>query len=79
MWHNLGTQKGKQLANLAVSVLLPHQDAIGGIIIALLLMAIVIPGLNAIDYLIFHSPYTPAVIIATTIILLYIYPVEPDR
>ena len=58
---------------------LPHQDTIGGIIIALLLLAIVIPGLTAIDYLIFHSPYTPAVILATTIILLYIYPVEPDR
>ena len=44
-----------------------------------LLLAVMIPVINVIDDFILNSSYPPLVALVTIVVLLYIYPVEPDR
>ena len=67
------------LATVSLTALFPIQDIIGGLLISFVLLSVVVPVINVIDNFILYSSYPPLVALITIIVLLYIYPVDPDR
>ena len=68
------------LATVSLTAFLfPIQDIIGGLLISFILLSVVVPVINVIDNFVLYSSYPPLVALITIIVLLYIYPVDPDR
>ncbi len=55
------------------------QDIIGGILIAIVILLITVPKLDAIDNFLKYSDYTLYLALFWVVFLLYIYPVDPNH